>query len=81
MAASRVVPNVDDGTYEVGKVIPPGTWRITDPKGGCYWERTGASGDILDNDFITAAKQIDVRVRTTDAFFTSKECGIWFKIS
>jgi hypothetical protein len=79
-AVKEAVPNVDDGTHEVGVEIPAGTYRITDPDSNCYWERTATDGDIRANDFVTVAKQIDVRLGPGDAFFTSKGCGVWFKV-
>lgn len=78
-ATAAAVPTIDSGKYEVGKEIPPGTWRAEDVT-NCYWERTAADGNIIENNFVAAAKRIDVRVRSTDAFFISRSCKTWFKV-
>lgn len=59
--------------------IRPGTYRtvgdrvVTD----CYWERATGSGDIIANDFITAAVDgVRVTVNAGETFI-SRECGPW----
>lgn len=66
-----------DGTYEVGQDIPAGTYRITGHTiKDCYWERTAANGNIIDNNYITAATDISVTARDGE-LFTSERCGSW----
>ena len=57
--------------------IAPGTYRTTDKVEDCYWERTSKSGDIIDNQFATAAQSITVTVRSGDGSFTTRGCGTW----
>jgi hypothetical protein len=64
---------VGDGT---GK-IPPGTYHTTEMVADCYWERTTRGGDIIDNQFATAAQRITVTIRASDGSFTSRGCGTW----
>ncbi|MGW3627610.1 hypothetical protein [Streptomyces sp. NPDC000880] len=65
----------DPETGEHG--ITPGTYRTTDKVEDCYWERTSKSGEILDNQFATAAQEITVTVRSGDGSFTTQGCGTW----
>jgi hypothetical protein len=74
-----------DGHYKVGVDIDPGTYRsaadastgvITD----CYWERSAANGNIIDNNFASAATVITVTVRASDAVFTTQGCPLWKKV-
>lgn len=72
----------EDGTYRVGRhasaeVIAPGTYRTTDPDNDCYWERTTAGGDVIDNQFATSAQRITVTIAVSDGQFTSESCGTW----
>lgn len=77
--------NVDrvirDGSYLVPDEIKPGKYRtMMSPVKDCYWERTSAGGDILDNNFVTAARVLDVTVRAADGAFTTRGCGPWRKV-
>ncbi|MFH9425949.1 hypothetical protein [Streptomyces sp. NPDC017529] len=80
--AGGFVRSYGDGTYTVkakpqgDEEIAPGTYRVKDVK-DCYWERTSKGGEILDNQFATAAQQITVTVRSTDGSFTARGCGQW----
>ncbi|MDT0377290.1 hypothetical protein RM572_00675 [Streptomyces sp. DSM 42041] len=70
-----------DGTYTVntsGKegTVAPGTYTVTDVQ-ECYWERTAPNGDIIDNQFATAAQAITVTIASTDGSFTARGCGGW----
>ncbi|MFD5635596.1 hypothetical protein ACFWJM_15855 [Streptomyces sp. NPDC127077] len=76
---------IDNGTYDVAAkggfgVMLPGTYRSEGgPLGAiadCYWERTTGSGDIIDNNLVTAARAITVTVRAGE-LFTSQDCGVW----
>jgi len=66
-----------DGNWIVGIDIQPGTYRTSGQVSGCYWERTTAAGDIIDNDFITAALQAIFTVQASDALVSSSGCGTW----
>jgi hypothetical protein len=71
-----------EGTYMVTSKrgpenVPPGTYRTTGDLSGCYWERTKANGDIIDNNFATHASKITVTIRASDDSFTSQGCGTW----
>jgi hypothetical protein len=71
---------ITDDTYDIGSApgqIPAGTYRTTGDISDCYWERTAANGDIIDNGLTTAARSITVRIQASDSTFTSKDCGIW----
>ncbi|MCX5006679.1 hypothetical protein OHB05_29260 [Streptomyces sp. NBC_00638] len=64
------------GVYRVGKEIKPGTYYSTDVE-GCYWERTDANGEAIDNNFVTAAKRVQVTISGSDYSFNSESCGQW----
>lgn len=76
-----------DGEYEVrsaapskgdvGATIPPGTYRTRGRLNDCYWERATAAGEILDNNFANAARDITVTIRPSDGMFKSDSCGTW----
>jgi hypothetical protein len=74
-------PSFGDGTYEVGKDVPPGTYR-TSGADGCYWDREkdlkGSLDSILAND--NAAGQVVVTILTSDKAFKSENCGTWSKL-
>ncbi|MFJ3516272.1 hypothetical protein [Streptomyces sp. NPDC090131] len=68
------------GTFEVGKDVPPGTYRSTGNGGvGCYWERSkdssGELDSILANDNVTGTSY--VTVAATDKIFKSGGCKDW----
>lgn len=66
-----------DGTKVIGKNIPAGTYRTIKGVSDCYWERNNGSGDIIDNNFITAAPNgVEVRVNDGEALVT-RGCGVW----
>lgn len=77
------VRTMSSGTYEIVKdaglgkeVAPPGTYETSGDLSDCYWERTTEGGDIIDNQFATAARKIRVTVRAGE-LFTSQGCGTW----
>ena len=88
-SASPTAParEMSNGTYEISTkltdtgdedrgVALPGTYVLVDPSPDCYWERSTAGGDIIENRFVTAAKKLTVRVRVGE-LFTSRDCGTW----
>jgi hypothetical protein len=75
-----------NGSYTVGgptdtpgapRGIPVGNYATTrEGISNCYWERSTAGGDIIDNNFITfAAGRVTVTVRASDGGFTTNGCG------
>lgn len=68
-----------DGTYTVGKEIEPGTYQ-TGRVSGCYWERLDEAGEIIDNNFVNAAPQVQAQIRASDFAFNTDGCGTWQKI-
>jgi hypothetical protein len=65
-----------DGVFLVGKEIKPGRYFTTDVS-GCYWERQNRSGGIIDNNFVSAARRVEVTIRSSDYAFHSDGCGTW----
>ncbi|WP_291280028.1 hypothetical protein [Galactobacter sp.] len=73
-----------DGTYRVGDDIQPGTYVVQVDEdetafSGCYWERTDANGNIIDNNFINSGFRAQAIVGASDYSFSSNECGEWVK--
>ncbi|MGQ4380647.1 hypothetical protein ACN6K9_004240 [Streptomyces sp. SAS_267] len=71
---------ITDDTYDIGTSptqIPPGTYRTEGDIADCYWERTAANGDIIDNGLANVARKITVHISATDSTFTSEGCGVW----
>ncbi|MCM2393918.1 hypothetical protein [Streptomyces albipurpureus] len=64
------------GVFQVGKEIKPGTYYTSDVE-NCYWERTDANGEAIDNYFTNAAKRVQVTIRPSDYTFNSESCGQW----
>ncbi|WP_326590245.1 hypothetical protein [Streptomyces sp. NBC_01294] len=77
------------GGYEVNSelkpgenMIKPGTYRIKGDLKNCYWERLTRSGEIIDNNFASAAREITVTIRASDGLFRSEGCGgAWKPVS
>lgn len=80
---SPITPTPDspfeDGVYQIGVDIAPGTWK-TDTPDDCYWARlkgfSGGMGDLITNATSTAI----VQIQKSDKGFRSSGCGIWNKI-
>ena len=64
------------GTYRVGKEVKPGTY-VARNVDGCYWERQNRNGEIIDNNFVNAAKRVQVTIRSSDYGFHTTGCGTW----
>lgn len=64
-----------EGSYRVGKEVKPGTYYIPKADKGCYWQRLDKRGEILDNNFVSAATRVEVTIRKTDYTFASEGCG------
>lgn len=70
---------VPSSNYQVGVSIEPGTYRTVGPVDGCYWETLDDAGEINDNNFVNAAPQVIMRVRTSDYAVNMDGCGVWVK--
>lgn len=73
-----------DGTYLVGKDIPPGTYATTVPSDSksCFWERDrtldpNRTDMIIDSDSLDAGAQGLVVIAPTDEAFGTIGCGQW----
>ena len=73
---------IRDGRYVVGTKIPAGAYQLQVDGGisDCYWERSTAAGDIIDNNFITFASEGPVVQVFAGEGFTSERCGVWKKV-
>ena len=68
------------GTFLVGKEIVPGTYFVEGDINGCYWERQNRSGQVIENNFIIAARRVQVSIKSTDYAFHSERCGEWARM-
>ncbi|MCA1676711.1 MAG: hypothetical protein LC799_32580 [Actinobacteria bacterium] len=68
-----------DGTHLVGKALNPGTY-VARPIGACYWERTNANGEIIDNNFSRGAR-VQFTILPSDYSISVQGCGEWRRIS
>jgi hypothetical protein len=59
--------------------VAPGTYEAFNVE-NCYWERVDNNGEIIDNNFITAAPRAEFSVREGDAGLNIDGCGGWNKI-
>ncbi|MFE5790584.1 hypothetical protein [Rhodococcus erythropolis] len=66
-----------NGKFLVHEDIAPGTYSITSRVSDCYWERSDAQGNIIDNNFISIAPSVTVTISDSDSGFTSTGCGKW----
>jgi hypothetical protein len=86
-ASSAVVDAIANGTQfqggvkRVGTDIQPGTYVSEGKLDGCYWERQDSTGEIIDNNFLTAALRVEVDIASSDYAFSSSNCGTWKKVS
>lgn len=75
---SAQAPQLKDGVYLVNQQVAPGTYRSTGKGTSCYWQRSGESGNILDNHYGFTGGV--VTIQPTDYQFESKRCGPWIAI-
>lgn len=68
------------GVFEVHSRIQPGTYRATGDIQNCYWERLDSAGEIVDNNFVTAATQVEVTVQASDFSVHFTGCGEFVKV-
>lgn len=75
------VAAIEEGIWEVGTDIKPGTYRTIDPVSDCYWAiyRTGTNGgDIIANDTPSGGRP-SVTLRKGQDFKT-QNCGSWKRV-
>lgn len=75
--------SIDEGTWEVGSDVTPGTYRTTETVGSdCYWKisRTGSNGDDIISNDIPGGGRPRVTLRKGQDFAT-QGCGTWAKAS
>jgi hypothetical protein len=70
---------IDDGNYTVGVDVQPGTYRTVDSVEGCYWETLNSAGATNRNNFVNAAPQVMMVVRSSDYAMNSDGCGPWVR--
>jgi Domain of unknown function (DUF4190) len=72
----------EDGTYEVGSEIEPGTYKA-DPTGTCYWARlsSNSESDVVLGGNHLGTGRTTVTVKKNDAAFETRRCGQWVKVS
>lgn len=80
-AAEAAGELIHAGTFLVNTEIKPGTYVVEGLIENCYWERTDATGAIIDNAFIPGARRVQVTIRSTDYSFHNEGCGKWLKVS
>ena len=64
-----------DGFYLINVDIAPGVWRSTAGSDNCYWSRTRANGDIIDNHFGQSGGTAYIAPGDYQVEF--KNCGRW----
>jgi hypothetical protein len=71
----------DNGTFQVGKDIQPGTYRTRQGSANCYYQRlsgfTGAINQIIANN--STSNPAIVTIEASDKGFQSTGCGTWTK--
>ncbi|MFD9703700.1 hypothetical protein [Lentzea sp. NPDC059081] len=65
------------GSFFIPDDMKPGVYRVSGAIKDCYWERTAHDGSIIDNQFVTAARELTVTVLPSDGAFTTRSCGTW----
>lgn len=69
-----------NGTVMVGKHIEPGTYRAEGTQ-ACYWARlSNFSHEVPRSILANGTSPTTVRIKPTDAGFTSVGCGPWMKM-
>lgn len=67
-----------DGTYRIGKDVQPGSYvheSEDSPVENCYWELLDAQGEIIDNNFISSAFRVEIRVPSSAYSLSTDGCG------
>lgn len=67
----------DGQKYLVGKDLQSGLYQTVGPQvENCYWEMTDATGETIDNNFISVAPQFELYIPATAAGFTIDGCNM-----
>lgn len=67
----------DGKKYLVGKDLQSGLYQTVGLQvENCYWEMTDATGEIIDNNFISVAPQFELYIPATAAGFTIDGCSM-----
>lgn len=74
------VPAMIRGGGTVGVDVLPGRYRTMDPVEGCYRETLDDAVEINDNNFVSAAPQVIMTVRSSDFAVNVEDCGVWVMI-
>jgi len=63
-------------------LLPPEGWRARrEPtRSPSHPQRLDNAGEIIDNNFISAAPRAEVTIRPSDYAFNSEDCGRWVRI-
>lgn len=73
-AAQQQAPK-KDGVYIIGLNMAPGRWRSNGAGAKCYWEKTSATQEIIDNHLGPASVIVDIA--PGDFQFKADGCGTW----
>lgn len=69
------------GVYIVGSDVQPGTFQASGDIKDCYWARLDEAGEIIDNNFVSAASQVQLTVEPSDYSLSIEGgCGEWVTI-
>jgi len=68
------------GVFEVNSRIQPGTYRAAGAIQNCYWERLDSAGEIIDNNFVSAATQVEITIQASDFSVHFDGCGEFVKV-
>ncbi|VXA98360.1 hypothetical protein [Pseudoclavibacter sp. 8L] len=67
----------NDGVWQVGEEIKPGTYKPESPSDNCRWFRYDDKGDWIESSYDKVQTEIVVTIAATDGTFESRNCGYW----
>ena len=67
------------GAHSGNETTIPGTYVVFDVE-DCYWERLDNAGNIIDNNFVSAAPRVETTIHSSDYAFNSDDCGRWVRV-
>lgn len=66
------------GLYVVGQDVQPGTYATTGSVENCYWAVVDSAGEVIDNNFISAAPRAELTIGAdASALEIDGGCGEW----
>lgn len=75
-AAERAAgTRISGGLFVIGQGVQPGLYQTTGPVEDCYWELLDGAGEIIDNNFISAAAQVQITVPASAFSLSVNRCG------